>query len=69
MSVTLRRDDGQGSDTKWDEVFSSVRETHRDDLLESMYKQKLRESEQLKTTFALYNWDTVQKNEPTNKTR
>ena len=31
--------------------------------LESIYKTKLRDSEQLKTTFAPYNQDTVHKNE------
>ena len=68
VRVTLRGDDVQGFDTQWDEVLSSVGETPKDDTLESMYR-KLRDSEQLKTTFALYNRDTLQKNEPTSYTR
>ena len=46
-----------------------MRETPKDDMLESMEKQKFRDSEQLKTTFAMYNQDTVQKNEPMSHTR
>ena len=34
-----------------------------------MYTATLRDSEQLKTTFALYNKDTVQKDEPATFTR
>ena len=41
-----------------------MREAPKDYILDSMYRQKLRDSEQLKTTFAVYNQDTVQKKEP-----
>ena len=40
-----------------------MREAPKDDTLESMYNTKLNDSEQLKTTFALYNHDTVQLNQ------
>ena len=46
-----------------------MREAPKDDTLESMHNTKLNDSEQLKTTFALYNHDTVQLNESTWYTR
>ena len=58
MNVILREDDVQGFDTKWDEVLSSTSEAPKDDILEGMCKQ-------LKTTFGLYNQETVHMNEPT----
>ena len=44
-------------------------EVPKDDTLESMYKTKFNDSEQLETTFALCNQDTVQQNESTRYTR
>ena len=69
MRITLSGDDVQGSDTKWDEVLLSMREAPKDGILESMYKTKLRDSEQLRSTPALYKHETVQKSEPTRYTR
>ena len=46
-----------------DLVLLSMREAPMDDSLESMNKTKLNDSEQLETTFALCNQDTVQQNE------
>ena len=46
-----------------------MREAPKDDSLESMYKTKLNDSEQLETTFAVCNQDTVQQNESTRYTR
>ena len=43
--------------------------TLEDDVLESMFKLRIRDSDQLKTTSALYNQDTVQKGEPVSCTR
>ena len=40
-----------------------MREALKDDTLESMCKTKLNDSEQLETTFAVYNQDTVQQNQ------
>ena len=37
--------------------------------MQNIHKTKLRDSEQFKTTFALYTQDTVQKNESTSHTR
>ena len=61
--VTLRGDDVQEVDAKLDEVLPSMKEARQEDMLESMYKTKLRDSEQFNTC-ALYNQDTAQKNEP-----
>ena len=52
VSFILRGEDVQGFDTKRDGVLLSMTETSKDDILENMYRQKLRNSEQLKTTFA-----------------
>ena len=68
MKVILREVDVQGFDIKWNEVLSSVRETPKHNTLKGMYGQTFMESEQLKTTNALFNQNTVQKNEPTNCT-
>ena len=68
--MSVRGDDAQGFETKWDEVLLPMNETPKDDILDSMYRHKLREAEQLKTTVAFfYNQDRVQKNEPTSYTR
>ena len=69
MSVTLREDDVPGFDIKWDEILLTVWDTPKDDILERMYRQKIRDSEKLKTTFAQYNRDTVQKKESPSNTR
>ena len=38
VSVTLRGVDVRGFDTTWDEVLLSMGDTHKDDILESMYR-------------------------------
>ena len=49
FSITLRSDDVQEFDTKWDEILSSMTKIPPDDILESLYKLRIRESDQLKT--------------------
>ena len=49
FSVNLRDDNVQEFDTKWDEVLLSMSKIPSDDVLESLYKLRIRESEQLKT--------------------
>ena len=49
FSVTLRDDKIQEFDTRWDEVLLSMPEIPSDDVLESLYKLRIRESAQLKT--------------------
>ena len=53
MSVTIRGDDLQGSDAKWNEVRKSIKEIPGDPILESQYKMRIRESVQLKTVWAM----------------
>ena len=60
MKVTFRGDDVLGFDAPWDEVLISLKETPQDDILESMYEIQFKDSEQLKTTFVLYNQEIVQ---------
>ena len=45
--VTVRGDDVQEVDAKLDEALPSMKEARRGDMLGSMYKTKLRDSEQL----------------------
>ena len=55
FSVTLRNDDVQEFDTRWDEFLFSMTKIPPDDVLESLYTLRVRESEKLKTVFELYN--------------
>ena len=61
FSVTLRDDNIQEFDTKWDEVQLSMSKIPSDDVLESLYKLRIRESAQLKTVLELYDMETHQK--------
>ena len=49
FSVTLHDDNVQELDTRWDENLLSVSKIPSDDILESLYKLRIRESDQLKT--------------------
>ena len=61
FSVTLRDDYVQEFGTRWDEVLLSVSKIPSDDVLESLYKLRIRESEQLKTVLELYEMEIHQK--------
>ena len=61
FSVTLRDDNVQEFDTRWEEVLRSVSKIPSDDVLESMYKLRIRESAQLKTVLELYEMEIHQK--------
>ena len=61
FTVVLRNDDIQGFDSKWDEILLSMTQIPSDDILESLYKQRIRESEKLKTVLELYNMEIQQK--------
>ena len=52
FSVTLR--DDNEFDTKWDEVLPPLSKIAPDDILESLYKLRIRESAQLKTVLEWY---------------
>ena len=49
LSITLRDDDVQDFDTNWDEILLSMTKIPSDDVLESLYKFRIRESDQLET--------------------
>ena len=61
FSVTLRDDNIQEFDTRWDEVVLSASKIPSDDILESLYKLRIRESAQLKTALKLYDMEIHQK--------
>ena len=61
FSVTLQDDNIQESDTRWDEVQSHTAKIPSDDVLDSLYKLKIRESEKLKTVLELYDLEIHQK--------
>ena len=61
FSVTLRGDNVQEFDTRWDEVLLSVSKIPSDDVLESLYKLRMREFVQLKTALDLYDMEIHQK--------
>ena len=49
FSMSLRGDDVQEFDTRWDEVSLSIRKVPSDDTLARLYKICIRGSDQLKT--------------------
>ena len=61
FTVVLRNDDIQEFDSKWDEILLSMTQIPSDDILESLYKLRIRVSEKLKTVLELYNMEIHQK--------
>ena len=61
FSTTLCNDDVQEFDTRWDEILLSMSKIPTDDVLESLYKLRIRESAQLKTVLELYELEDHQK--------
>ena len=57
----LRNDDIQEFDSKWDGILLSMTQIPFDDILEGLYKLRVRESENLKTVLELYNMEIHQK--------
>ena len=49
FTISLRNDDIQELDSKWDGILLSMTKIPRDDILEGLYKLRIRESEKLKT--------------------
>ena len=60
FSITLCNDNVQDFGTRWDEILLSMTKIPSDDLLESLYKLRIRESAQLKTVLELYDMETHQ---------
>ena len=61
FSITLRNDNVQAFDTRWDEIALSMTKIPSDDILESLYKLRIRESDQLKTVLELYDVEINEK--------
>ena len=61
FSVTLHDDNMQEFDSRWDEVLLSVSKIPSDDILESLYKLRIRVSHQLKIVLELNEMEIHQK--------
>ena len=61
FTIGLRNDDIQEFDSKWDGILLSMAKIPSDDVLEGLYKLRIRESEKLKTVLELYDLETHQK--------
>ena len=59
FTITLRNDDVQEFDTRWGDILLSLSKIPSDDVLESLYKLRIRESDQLKTV--LSTWKFIRK--------
>ena len=47
FTITLRSDDVQEFDTRWDEVLLSMSKIPSDDVLESLYKMRIRKHQKI----------------------
>ena len=54
FTISLRNDDIQEFDSKWDGILLSMSKIPSDDILEGLYKLRIRESEKLNTALELY---------------
>ena len=61
FTIALRNDDIQEFDSKWDGILLSMTKIPPDDILEGLYKIRIRESDKLKTVLELYDLETHQK--------
>ena len=61
FTIALRNDDIQEFDSKWDGILLSMTKIPPDDILEGLYKLRIRESEKLRTVLELYDLETHQK--------
>ena len=61
FSVTFHDEKVQEFDTRWDEVLLFMSKIPSDDVLESLFKLRARESVQLRTVLELYDVEIQQK--------
>ena len=61
FTISLRNDDIQEFDSKWDGILLSMTKIPPDDILEGLYKLRIRESEKLKTVLELNDLEIHQK--------
>ena len=60
FTIAPRNDDIQEFDSKWDGILLSITKIPPDDILEGLYKLRIRESDKLKTVLELYDLETHQ---------
>ena len=60
FTISLRDDDVQEFDSKWDGILLSMMKIPPDDILEGLYKLRIRGSEKLKTALELYDLEIHQ---------
>ena len=61
FTIVLRNDDIKEFDSKWDGILLSMTKIPHDDILEGLYKLRIRESDKLKTVLELYDLEIHQK--------
>ena len=61
FTIVLRNHDIQEFDSKWDGILLSMTKIPSDDILEGLYKLRIRGSEKFKTVLELYDLETHQK--------
>ena len=61
FTIVLRNDDILEFDSKWDGILLSMTKIPHDDILEGLYKLRIRESEKLKTVLELYDLEIHQR--------
>ena len=61
FTISLRNDDIQEFDSKWDGILLSMTKIPPDDILEGLFKLRTRESDKLKTVLELYDLEIHQK--------
>ena len=61
FTIVLRNDDIQEFDSNWDGILLSMTKIPPDDILDGLYKLRIRESEKLKTVLEFYNMEIHQK--------
>ena len=61
FTISLRNDAIQEFDSKWGGILLSMTKIPPDDILEGLYKLRIRESEKLKTALELYDLEIHQK--------
>ena len=64
FTVALRHDKIQEFDTKWDDILLSMTHIPSDDILENLYKLRIREFQKLQTVLELYNTEIQKKARP-----
>ena len=61
FTIVRRNDDIQEFDSKWDGILLSMTKIPSDDIMEGLYKLRIRGSEKLKTVLELYDLEIHQK--------